>query len=478
MAMKYTARQRRIFEHKLTQLDYSNLIKAIHIVEPNTKFTSKEKAIGFAMMKWKKDPELWNRIFDDKMKHDGRPYPNPVDEVRDALMEKTMKDGLKRDLKIDRAAIEKQLKDLKQFQLINIASKLNQSLSGPKPSIITRILNSGASMEQLQKIIDETINGKNTESSGVDDEHIREIAKEEIDKAEISLDQEDLEKQVKEAIEKAADNHRPVEIKQRGKPNKKIDGILPEEFEIILQLAAQRKNVLLVGPSGCGKTYIAGKVAEALSLAYASQSCSAGMSESMLAGWLIPVGAGGKFIYVSSQFVERYEKGGVFLLDELDAADPNTMVFFNQALAQDHFFLPQRHEKPRIKKHRDFICIAAANTFGNGSDMMFVGRNQLDAATLDRFRIGLVTMDYSKAVESKLVHKDVLKWGLVIREKIRVNKLRRIMSTRFMIDCTHMLETSDWNKEEWERAYFADWSEDEKRKMQMDIQPKRSEWSI
>jgi hypothetical protein len=38
-----------------------------------------------------------------------------------------------------------------------------------------------------------------------------------------------------------------------------------------------------------------------------------------------------------------------------------------------------------IPRHEGFVFIAAGNTTGAGADMKFVGRNQLDGATLDRF---------------------------------------------------------------------------------------------
>ena len=266
-----------------------------------------------------------------------------------------------------------------------------------------------------------------------------------------------------EAIKKL-DQARPVVVKQKGKPDVKMKGVLPEEFDRILELAASRKNVMLVGPSGCGKTYIAERVAEALGMTFSSVSCSAGMSESFVTGWLLPTGAGGKFEFKASEYLQRYEEGGLHLMDEMDNADPNMLVYLNQSLANDKFFIPQRYTKPMAKKHKDFVCIAATNTFGNGADMQYVGRNQLDAATLDRFRSGLVMMDYSKRVEEALVDPQVLEWGLHIRKRITELKLRRIMSTRVMLDFTDLKREQGWEKEQWERSYFADWSADEKRK--------------
>lgn len=280
-----------------------------------------------------------------------------------------------------------------------------------------------------------------------------------------------MEKAALQAIAEAAEKHRPVVIKMGSAKPKHVKGVLPKEYERIVQLASQRVPVMLVGPAGCGKTYISAKVSEALEytvgprkgkpLAFYDQSCSAGVSESIFTGWLLPIEKGGTFEYVESPFIHAYENGGVFLLDEMDASDPNMLTFLNKAIANDSFFLPQRHKNPLVKKHKDFVVIAAANTFGKGADAEYVGRNALDAATLDRFRAGMVHMDYSAEVEGTLVHPEVLTWGLAVRQFIYKNKLRRIMSTRVMLDLTKMQENCGWKREDWETAYFADWSRDE-----------------
>jgi hypothetical protein len=253
---------------------------------------------------------------------------------------------------------------------------------------------------------------------------------------------------------------RPVIIRDKAEP-KEMEGVFPKEFDRIVQLSSQRINTLLVGPTGCGKTYIAEKVAEALDLSFASLSCSAGMSESQLAGWLLPTGEGGKFEYHASPFVNAYENGGVFLLDELDASDSNVVVFINTAIAGNTFHLPQRLSDTKVKRHKDFVLIAAANTHGHGADTMFVGRNQLDAATLSRFKVGTVNMDYSDIVEKSIVHPEVLKWGKKIRTIINDKKLRREMSTRNMVDITKMVDSYQWTEEQWSEGYFSDWSKDD-----------------
>lgn len=251
-----------------------------------------------------------------------------------------------------------------------------------------------------------------------------------------------------------------LEIKTPGKV-KLVKGVLPECFQDIVELASARINIFLTGPAGCGKTYVAAKVAEALDLEFASQSCSAGMSESILAGWLLPVSEGGKFTYVSSEFVRIYEHGGVFLFDEIDAADANTLLFLNTALANGYFTIPQRYEKPRVEKHPDFVAIAAANTFGNGADSMYSGRNSLDAATMDRFRCGMIQMDYSPKIENELVNSELLHWALPVRRAIRDRNLQKILSTRFLLDGTKMMQAG-WTLDKVKKSFFVDWSREEK----------------
>lgn len=276
-----------------------------------------------------------------------------------------------------------------------------------------------------------------------------------------------LEAEGKKALAAAAENYRPIVIKSPGKASVKVKGVLPKEFERMVQLGSQRVPICMVGPAGCGKTFLASKLAEALGFSvdthYADQSMSEGVSESAFTGWLLPTGKGGQFEYVASPFVQIYENGGVFLFDEGDAADANLMVFMNKAIANDGFYLPQRKDKPFVRKHKDFVAVMAMNTFGNGADAQYVGRNQLDAATLDRFRTGMVHMDYSREVETALADGEVYEWAINIRNRIREHGLQRFVSTRVMLDMTKMKQSCDWKLDDFNRTYFADWSESELR---------------
>lgn len=270
------------------------------------------------------------------------------------------------------------------------------------------------------------------------------------------------------------------------------DVVLPNEFEHVLQLAAARRNILLVGPSGCGKTHLSKLVADALGLEFSSISFTAGASEAHLLGRTVPNFTKGSSVFQGTAFLDRYENGGVFLGDELDGADPNLLLALNTALSNKYCNVPGRTDNPTAKRHKDFIFIGTANTYGRGANRTFVGRNQLDEATLDRFRIGLKECYYNSAVEAALcpetgegyiprsngdnttqvvVDKLVaLGYGLrgtmqYVRERIEIAGLRRTMSTRFMEDAYVMHKAADWNLNKILTVFFEGWSADEKAKV-------------
>jgi cobaltochelatase CobS len=187
------------------------------------------------------------------------------------------------------------------------------------------------------------------------------------------------------------------------------------------------------------------------------------MSESVFNGWLLPVGKGGQFEHVASPWIHRYEKGGVFLLDEMDAGDPNLFTYVNKAIANKSYTVAQRYTKPVVKKHDDFVLVAAANTFGNGADAMYVGRNQLDAATLDRFKVGMITMDYNRDVEASIASPELCEWAWGVRDRIYRQRVRRIMSTRVIKDLAVMTEMYGWTKADWAGAFFKGWASEERK---------------
>ena len=271
---------------------------------------------------------------------------------------------------------------------------------------------------------------------------------------------------VEEMLPKVAP--RQIEIKDEVGINKLKGFTLPACFERMVKLAASRVHILMVGPSGSGKTFLAERLAEAIrtkahpkGLPFYGVSCSVGMSESQLSGYLLPSGKGGQFEYWSSLFVKAYTEGGLFLFDEMDAADSNTLTFINAALANSHMFVSQKITGQVVTRHPDFVCVAAANTWGFGADDMFVGRNQLDAATLRRFNVGLVKVDYDETVEKAIINDTILEYGLKVRSTIRQHRIKKTMSTGEMLDASKLLKAYEWSPKECFQGYFLNWTPDE-----------------
>lgn len=248
----------------------------------------------------------------------------------------------------------------------------------------------------------------------------------------------------------------------KGKGIKKIEGIFHERFERMLRLAEARMNIFIYGPTGCGKTHICEQVASSLNLPFYFVNCTSGMAEGVLGGRLLPIGAGGSFEYVTSEFIKAFEEGGLFLLDEMDAADPNVLLMINTALANGKIVVSNRNDKPYAVRHKDFICVGAANTLGTGADRLYAGRNKLDLATLDRFNIGKILMDYDPQVEAILCPDDILRNKLLkYRRGIKDHRLERAMSTRFLRDAYKMVSEFGWTLEDVDQAYFQGWRDDE-----------------
>jgi len=257
-----------------------------------------------------------------------------------------------------------------------------------------------------------------------------------------------------------------ITVKGLGKKPKAVKGTAHPKLEEVLNLVRLRMNVLLQGPMGCGKSFLVNQAADVLDLPYHFVSCTAGMSESILQGWLLPIGDSGRFEYVASSFVTAYENGGIFFFDELDAADPNILLLVNEALANDRFSVPQRHDNPVAVRHENFVCVASANTLGNSvGDVIYTGRNQLDGSTRNRFQAGTVQMTYSDELEEAIVDPVLLEFGRRVRTFIVDNMaVQRVMSTRFLVDATKLIAAKVWDVEKAKAVYFIDWSEDEVRR--------------
>jgi hypothetical protein len=157
---------------------------------------------------------------------------------------------------------------------------------------------------------------------------------------------------------------------------------------LLVKALKARCHVWLVGPAGSGKSAIAGNAAAELNLLYASLSVCGQTTKTDILGYMDAQGA-----YRTTSFRQAYEKGGVFCLDEVDNGNANVLAVINSALSNSICTFPDK----TVERHPNFIVIACANTFGLGAQAGYVGRTQIDAATLDRFFF--IEMPYDEGLE-------------------------------------------------------------------------------
>lgn len=175
-----------------------------------------------------------------------------------------------------------------------------------------------------------------------------------------------------------------------------LEGVQHEKFETILKFVANNEPVYLTGPAGSGKNVICKQIADALGLNF--YFTNAVTQEYKLTGFTDAMGE-----YQETQFYKAFTQGGVFMLDEMDASIPEVLVILNAAIANGYFDFPA--PIGFREAHPDFRVIAAGNTVGHGADFEYVGRNQLDAASLDRFAV--IKVDYSSAIEKNVANGDI-----------------------------------------------------------------------
>lgn len=213
--------------------------------------------------------------------------------------------------------------------------------------------------------------------------------------------------------------------------------------DVITDLMAG-EHVMMVGPAGTGKSTIASQSAEALGVAYYSISLSPMTPASQILGYMQAEGE-----YVRSLYREAYEHGGVFHFDEIDNAHPSVLAVVNASLANGSMAFPDG----MVKRHDDFRCVASANTYGKGADRAYVGRQAIDAATLDRFSIETIEID--EALERVLcmstglaenVVDDVLRFVRKLRANADAKRMTVVLSPRASVGMCRLLAAGrGWN---------------------------------
>ena len=343
--------------------------------------------------------------------------------------------------KLDDKVAEKEESETKgeeevERDVIKETKSLNEELPKEMMDFINDIISGNISDEvrdKIKKSLQEYLNSdeiksriESSVSGSIDTETKKELLKIVRNEVEKSGYKESVRKEISEEVEKIISE----EKKKLNLPTIHIINLHGEEigrtdaehfhekFEEILSLVNMDEPVMLIGPAGSGKNYSIAQVSKALNKhMYYTNNAS---NEFKLTGF---IDAGGN--YRDTEFYKAFKNGGVFFLDEIDNSDPSALIVINSALANGYMAFP--HET--IDRHPDFRMVAAANTWGRGSDFQYVGRNALDASTLDRF--DNVFFDYDMALEEKLYPNDsVLDFMWAFRDAVEKSRIPHIVSTR------------------------------------------------
>ena len=197
--------------------------------------------------------------------------------------------------------------------------------------------------------------------------------------------------------------------------------ILHEKFDTICKFVANNEPVFLTGAAGTGKNVLCQQVAKALGLDF--YFTNAVTQEYKITGFTDAMG-----VFHETQFYKAFKNGGLFMLDEMDASIPEVLIILNAAIANKYFDFPA--PIGYVEAHPNFRVVAAGNTFGLGANYDYVGRNQLDMASLDRF--ALVRIEYSKAIEMRVANgnEDLVNFCEDFRNSAAKAGVRHIISYR------------------------------------------------
>jgi MoxR-like ATPase len=183
--------------------------------------------------------------------------------------------------------------------------------------------------------------------------------------------------------------------------------------------------VLLMGPAGSGKSTMAMQIAQDLSLTFHSISCTKQMSVNALLGFISING-----VYIPTQLRNAFENGGVFLLDEADAADPNVLLCLN-TIENGFISFPDGI----VQKHQNFRLILTANPADAHST--YTGRSKLDFSTIDRYFH--ITLDRDPELELSLTSPEIVEHADIARS---ILKSHGVTSTVTMRDAIRMHKLS------------------------------------
>lgn len=189
-----------------------------------------------------------------------------------------------------------------------------------------------------------------------------------------------------------------------------------DEYDVYEHARLNKKPILLEGHAGTGKTSSAINYAYQKQIGVSVMSCSAGLQVSDLIGKTIimPNGEAG---WIDGELTRAMKFGGVFVLDEIDFAQPKVLQRAQDVATNFKLTLNENNGEV-IYAHPDFVLVA---TYNNG----YKHSNALNEAVLDRYKIKLY-FDYDNNIESQIIKLPTL---LKLANQMRNDAIQGIYTT-------------------------------------------------
>ena len=244
-----------------------------------------------------------------------------------------------------------------------------------------------------------------------------------------------LDGEIRELVANQTPRTVEIDVTANGVTVGHIEGTPHMQFERILKSIARRKMTWMCGPTGSGKTTAAQMAAKALGMDYTEISCGPETDQYELFGHITPDGR-----YIEGKIRRVFEHGGLLMLDEIDNANPAALISMNTLLSNGGAMFPDKY----VERHPDFVCIAGANTWGTGADRDYVGRTELDASTISRFKF--LDFDYDEIAERDWAGHDQKRWVdfcLDVRHEAFSKGIHAIISPRASINGASELRDGD-----------------------------------
>lgn len=209
-----------------------------------------------------------------------------------------------------------------------------------------------------------------------------------------------IQKMVDDAMAKAG-QPKPITItvQNQDKTETKDLGLQHKDFPKLLQLIQAGFPVWIPGPAGSGKTTAVHNAAKAINAILFMPPEGPVENKYGMIGFET---ATGKFqettLYKAAKTAqENPEQRVIYFIDECDAGYPNALLVLNAVMENGYCTFANGE---RIEYGRNLQFVAGANTWGNGATHEYVGRNKVDAATLDRFV--MLAWGYDEALEKAI----------------------------------------------------------------------------